>query len=229
MSAPALEKGLDILELVVAVGESLTLTQIAVRCGRSVSEIQRMVQVLQKRGYLSRTDAGSYQPGLKLYQLGRFRHPFRQLQSVAEPIMAELAHQLGHSIHLSVEDKGEMLILSEVTGSGTAAVTLQVGSRHPLRETLSGRILLLNQQPQNACADARALAEYGYLEAFSGLFLGVLDLGTPIRPSPSAAIQAVLACSWLQPREKAAGSIKRESKRIANKLIKAAHAIAKQA
>lgn len=228
MKAPALEKGLDIIECVVAMEGSLTLSQIALRCDRTVSEIQRMVHVLQQRGYLDRTEAGTYQPGLKLYQLGRFRYPFRHLQSVAEPIMAELAHDLGHSVHLSVEDSGEMLILSEVTGSGTASVALKVGSRHPLKETLSGRLLLLNQQSESTVADSRFLANNGYLESASGLFIGVRDTGTPIRLSETANIQAVLACSWLEGCNKTPDQTKRESLRIAKKLIAAAQRISRR-
>jgi len=57
-AAPALEKGLDILELLAEVGEPLSTREIAERLARSKSEIFRMVFVLQQRGYLAR-EAGT--------------------------------------------------------------------------------------------------------------------------------------------------------------------------
>lgn len=200
MNAPALEKGLDILEVLVAKSEPLTLSQIANRCGRSVSEIQRMVHVLLRRGYLHRTGANAYGPGLKLYELGRFRHPFRHLQQVAEPLMARAANSLGHSIHLSVEEHGQMLILSEILGSGIATVALKVGSRHSLADTLSGRILSLNLETKARAADRRKIERDGYLVTPSHLYTGVQDLGVPVRRSSNSPIEAVLACSWLKQR-----------------------------
>ena len=54
-TAPALEKGLDVLELLASVSEALTHSEIARRLGRSVSEVFRMLVCLEERGYISRT------------------------------------------------------------------------------------------------------------------------------------------------------------------------------
>ncbi len=200
MKAPALEKGLDILEILVLESDALTSTQIATRCGRSLSEIQRMVHVLHRRGYLYRTESGAYRPGLQLYELGRFRHPFRSLQMVAEPLIARLADCIGQSIHLCVEDRGQMLILSEILGSGVASVALKVGSRHSLESTLSGRILLLNSDANSRSADRRKIEREGYLLLASSIYSGVQDLGVPIRRVSDGRILATLTCSWLKER-----------------------------
>ena len=59
--APALDKGLDILELLARTPGSLNLTEVAQGIGYSKSEIFRMLQVLEARGYLARKDSdGSY-------------------------------------------------------------------------------------------------------------------------------------------------------------------------
>ena len=57
-TAPALEKGLDILEHLSQSESGLTQAEIARVLGRSVSEIFRMLVVLQERGYIT-FDAGS--------------------------------------------------------------------------------------------------------------------------------------------------------------------------
>ena len=52
--APALDKGLDLIEALAAESGGLSQKQIAERVGRSVGEIFRMLGVLEQRGYVSR-------------------------------------------------------------------------------------------------------------------------------------------------------------------------------
>ena len=59
-TAPALEKGLEILELLAEAEGTLTQKQITGHLGRSVSEIYRMLSVLEDRGYISRDAQGGY-------------------------------------------------------------------------------------------------------------------------------------------------------------------------
>src|ERR1700733_6499817 len=52
-TAPALDKGLDILELFASEPDGLTTSQVARRLGRTVGEIFRMLVCLAERGYIS--------------------------------------------------------------------------------------------------------------------------------------------------------------------------------
>ncbi|HEV7286119.1 MAG TPA: helix-turn-helix domain-containing protein, partial [Kaistia sp.] len=53
-SAPALEKGLDVLELLASLSEGVTPSQIAQQLGRSLQEVYRVVVALERRGYIQR-------------------------------------------------------------------------------------------------------------------------------------------------------------------------------
>ena len=55
-AAPALDKGLDILELLASETEGLTRSEISRRLGRTVGELFRMMVCLEERGYI--TDVG---------------------------------------------------------------------------------------------------------------------------------------------------------------------------
>ena len=69
--APALEKGLDVLELLAAAKSPMTLSQISSRLDRSVSELFRMVQVLESRGYVATSLRGEvFELTNKLFSLG---------------------------------------------------------------------------------------------------------------------------------------------------------------
>ena len=87
-SAPALEKGLEILELLAATQKPMTNRALADRLGRSKGEIFRMVFGLIERGYLQR-DAATDQLALssKLFELGIRTPRPRQLLEVAVPAM----------------------------------------------------------------------------------------------------------------------------------------------
>ena len=51
-SAPALSKGLDILELLATQPAGLKKTEIAAELGRTVNELYRMLAVLESRGFV---------------------------------------------------------------------------------------------------------------------------------------------------------------------------------
>src|SRR3546814_12514548 len=65
-SAPALEKGLEIIELLAAERRPMSTRAIAERLGRSKGEIFRVVFVLVERGYPRREDRKSVVEGKRV-------------------------------------------------------------------------------------------------------------------------------------------------------------------
>ena len=89
--APALDKGLDILELLSSVDGGLTQAEIAKRLDRSPNEFYRMLDRLVRRGYVTKIDGDRYSLTLKLFGLAQLHAPVRRLVCYATPIMRELA------------------------------------------------------------------------------------------------------------------------------------------
>lgn len=67
--APALDKGLDILELLSGIDGGLTQAEIAKHLGRSPNEFYRMLDRLVRRGYVTRLEGDRYSLTLKLFGL----------------------------------------------------------------------------------------------------------------------------------------------------------------
>ena len=68
--APALDKGLDIIELLALSAEGLTQAQIANHLNKSVNEIYRMLNTLKERGYLEFEEkSDQYKLSFKLLNL----------------------------------------------------------------------------------------------------------------------------------------------------------------
>jgi DNA-binding IclR family transcriptional regulator len=140
--APALEKGLDILELLAAAERALTLTQIVNSLGRSHGELFRMVQVLEYRGYIEQDPAeDGYRLTDRLFSLGMQQPRTRNLIEIALPVMRQLALSLGQSCHLALHTLGEMVVVARMESSEQLGFSVRVGYRRPLHLVASGAVL----------------------------------------------------------------------------------------
>jgi len=212
-TAPALEKGLDIIELLSASDHPMTARSIAEHLGRSKSEIFRMVYVLVERGYLLR-DAASDQLGLsnKLFELGIRTPRSRKLTEVAVPVIEHLSNQIGHSAHLVVVSGGETIVIAAAAGDTATSFNLRLGYRRPALDAASGRAIIAFQTPEvrarmiadsqriSRCSaditDLSALLDSirnaGHLVVDSLVFVGITDVCAPILGRNGTALASIV-------------------------------------
>jgi DNA-binding IclR family transcriptional regulator len=141
-SAPALEKGLDILEALVDESQGLTLNELAKKLGRTVGEIFRMAVALQQRGYVQVDAADRYALTLKLLELAHHQQPLKSLVATALPLMRELANRAKQSCHLCTHFDGRIIVAAQVDSPGLWSFGLKLGAVMGLTETASGHVLL---------------------------------------------------------------------------------------
>jgi DNA-binding IclR family transcriptional regulator len=213
-SAPALEKGLDILELLAAEGEPMTAKEIAERLGRSKNEIFRMVYVLVDRGYLRR-DAATDQLSLsnKLFELGMRTPRSRTLVEVALPAMERLAHAVGHSTHLVVLSRGQTVVVANAAPPWSEFnFLLQLGYGNAAIEAVSGRTIIAFQTGERrrsmvdeslAWVESRRsleeldgqldlIASTGSIISPSHNLVGVIDICAPVLDKSGRAIASIV-------------------------------------
>lgn len=140
--APALDKGLDILELLSGVDGGLTQAEISKKLGRSPNEFYRMLDRLVRRGYVTRLDGDRFSLTLKLFGLAQFHAPVRRLASFATPIMRELAEGTKQANQLTVFDRGSAVVVAQQEAPGYWGISIRVGSHVSLFDTGSGHVLL---------------------------------------------------------------------------------------
>ena len=217
--APALEKGLDILELLADANHPLAFAAIADRLDRSRGELHRMVQVLQFRGYIE-LDPGSegYRLTDRLFSLGMRQPQTRNLVELALPVMRDLVQASGESCHLALHSRGEMVVVARVESAEQLGFSVRVGYRRPLPTTASGIILYAFQNdvvrgrweavfdPVLSVAEldafrtrADAIREAGIERIASPLIAGVIDISVPILRGEAAA--AALTVPFLERRQ----------------------------
>jgi len=186
-SVPALEKGLDILEALAASPTPLSLAELARDLNRGSAEIFRMLVCLERRSYLRREMvSGKYMPTLRLFELAHAHTPLKMLLDVAREPMRQVSALLGESCHLSVIERGKLLVIAREDSPESVRLTIEVGSRFEPKKTASGRLLMAPELESVAARD----------ETIEGVDDLVLRIG-----SPEAAVHAALAVSWLRSRK----------------------------
>jgi len=145
-SAPALEKGLDILEALSRQQEPLSLTRLASELGRSKSEIFRMVMVLLERGYVARNAEGDTLTLTdRLFTLGLRTPRARDIVSSAMPLMTALADNTEYSLHLVVVHRGQTVVIGAAPGGRDVVFSLKLGFHRPAWDATSGKVIIAFQ------------------------------------------------------------------------------------
>jgi DNA-binding IclR family transcriptional regulator len=198
--APALDKGLEILELLSRATSALSMTEIATNLGYSNGEIFRMLQVLEERNYISRplNDSG-YILTNRLFMLAMERPQNRNLVEAALPIMYRLAEEISHPCHLVVASQEQMVVVARVDSPSDLGFIVRIGHRRPIAHSTSGLVLFAFQSPEvqarwlalldkldagykreHLLKRAKAVAQAGFASFPSDAIGGVVDLSAPI-------------------------------------------------
>ncbi|SEQ55331.1 transcriptional regulator, IclR family [Devosia sp. YR412] len=218
--APALDKGLDILELLAATADGLSQAEIAKALDRTPNEIYRMLDRLVRRAYVRRTPEDRYEITLKLFELAHARPPMTRMVSQAMPVLRSFALKAEQAVHLVVQDRNLLVVVAQVDGPGYWNVSIRVGSRISLVNTGSGHVflafstpeerqLMLDAQdlgspqrlPQGLEARLEGVAAQGYESMPSAQTPGVFNLSVPIF-GPLNSVLAVITCPYTQRLDK---------------------------
>jgi DNA-binding IclR family transcriptional regulator len=207
--APALEKGLDIIELLAQSGSPLSRSDIAGKLGRSVGELYRMLHQLVQRNYIALV-GDSYVLTTKLFELAHYYPPTQRLLTEATPIMHKLAGDIDQSCHLTVYSQGKQLVIAKVDVPSGMGFSVRVGSELDVLVSASGRVLLAFQDAETRSlrieeAHVREpgydlevldktlslIAKRGFEGAPSGQVKGLYAISCPILDLRSQAIAAL--------------------------------------
>jgi DNA-binding IclR family transcriptional regulator len=221
-SAPALEKGLDILEQLAHGGQGQSLLQLASSLGRSASEIYRMLEVLVDRGYLKRRDSG-FTLTLKLFELGMESLPMRDLSQIAAVQMHEVAQRTRQSLHLSMHQDQRLIVVACVHTPEPLGFSVRLGSHFPFRpDRTSARVLtafappeiaawMIEEMQHNSAPEKlnlrslklklETIRRRGYEQSKSDTVPGITDMAFPIFDNVHPGAIASLNMPYLKQRD----------------------------
>ncbi len=157
-SVQSLERGFNILQHMAdpRLSRGATVTDLARDVGLHKSTAYRILDTLRQQGFVRQdADSGRYSLGYSVLNIAAQFLNNAEIRGVASSELRELASASGHSVHLAVWDRGEVVYLDKVDkGEWTRTVT-NVGMRSPAHCTASGRAILAHL-PEEAIGDAAA-------------------------------------------------------------------------
>jgi DNA-binding IclR family transcriptional regulator len=217
--APALEKGLDILELVCRSSTPVTAAMITQLLGRTTSELFRMIQVLEFRGFIEQSASGTgYVPTTRLFSMGMEQAPTKNLLEAALPVMRQLAAKTDQSCHIAVRAGGDIVVVARMESAGQIGFTVRIGHRRPLYLSSSGVVLYAFQSLEvrklweaafdpepttdqwvHFCDQVEKARKRGYERLPSSVVHGVTDLSVPVIRGDHAAAALTMTFAQKKP------------------------------
>ncbi len=199
-SAPALDKGLSILEFLASDGRGHTQTEICRHLGKSQSEIFRMLSCLEQREYIRRGLRDErYRLSSKLFEMCYAHPPSSRVIDLALPCMRRFSQQAEQSCHLVIHQGHRAVVIAQVDSPLLVRVSVGTGRVLELDESASGRVLaafqpedlqssmlydiketISSRRYQGLLKRLEKIRAAGHEISASGIIDGVTDLSVPI-------------------------------------------------
>jgi DNA-binding IclR family transcriptional regulator len=128
----------------------LTISEIAFRLKRSLSEIFRVAVVMERRQWLQKDiESSRYSVTYRLLELAHRGTPAQAMSLVAAPVMSHLSRDINQSCHLVVPAGGHgLVILRQENVAYPGGFAMRVGAVVDLISTCSGHVLLAFAEPE---------------------------------------------------------------------------------
>ena len=221
----AVERALNILEVVRDCPTSVRAVDIARQVKLSPAASNNIVRTLYIRGYLDQDEKGCYLLGGESYLLGTGAYAWARLRSHAREPMAELSRKNGNLSFLGVVSRGQMIAIEIVEAQGPVVIPSQQGWLNQLHCTATGKVLLA-AMPELDYADFKphypllklaektitdwdvlehqlnGIRQHGYAVCCDESVFGVTSIAVPLRNAAGeviAGLSTVFSSYFLNP------------------------------
>ncbi|AKE92012.1 MULTISPECIES: IclR family transcriptional regulator [Rhodococcus] len=126
----------------------LTQSELSRRTGLPLPTVFRLCGQLVDAGALERRADGSYQVGVRVWELGALAPRAHGLRQVAMPYLEDLFDATRENVQLVVREGLEALYVERLSARGAVAVVGRAGGRLPLHASSGGLVLLAHGGPE---------------------------------------------------------------------------------
>ena len=127
---------------------SLSLPEIAERIGMPKTTAFRLIDTLERTGFLVRMDNQRYCLSLKLARLGGLVRSTLNIRAIARPTMLDVNEQTSETITLNAIVGNDRMVLDAVDTPSPLMSMARPGERLPLLVSASARILMAYMRPE---------------------------------------------------------------------------------
>ena len=140
-------KSLAMLEHLVDLGRPSGVTELALASSLQKSNVHRILSTLRFMGYVRSNADSSYEPTLRLWELGQRIHGRMDIAAAARPHLKRLAQETDETAHVAVFDGHGVIYVETFETANPVRAHTPLGGRAPAYCTASGKALLCGQPP----------------------------------------------------------------------------------
>ena len=255
-TVPALDKALNILEVLAESRLGLSFPELVQRTGLAKSSVHCLLITLERRGYIHRhARTGRYMFGTRLFSLANTSIMGLTLREQAAPRLLGLAERTHLTVHMAILERGEAVLVAKYEPTGAPRLATWIGKRMEVHCTGLGKAMLaylpdetvlgiikehgMPRHNENTICSSKRLLDDLELSAQRGYALddeedeiGLRCVGTPIREPGGEVLAAIsVAGTTAQIPRESVVPLSRELNETAVKILAAmtaqAHAAAK--
>jgi IclR family acetate operon transcriptional repressor len=139
----SVEKALAVFECLCQSDSPMRIAELSRRLGMNKTTVFRILQTFKNLGYLDQEkDTDRYMPTLKIAACSNMVLNRVELRAIARDVLRDLALAVEESVHLSMRDHDEVVIIDKVEGRNATRISFHIGRRSPMYVTGTGKVLL---------------------------------------------------------------------------------------
>jgi DNA-binding IclR family transcriptional regulator len=144
----SLERALTLLNKLSEYPDGIQITRLSEQVGLTKSTIHRLLATLSSMNYVVKDEeTDKYKLGLQVLFLSRNLLNNSDIVAVSKPFLEKLSQEVNETVHLCIEDRGEVVYIDKIESTQTIRMYSRVGSRAPMYCTGVGKILLSDKNP----------------------------------------------------------------------------------
>lgn len=139
----SLERALNILNKLSEYPDGISIAHLSKQVGLTKSTTHRLLATLLNMNYVTKDkETDKYKLGLQVLFLSRNLLNNSDIVTTAKPYLEKLSREVNETVHLCVEDGGEVTYVDKIESNQTIRMFSRIGSRAPMYCTAVGKVLL---------------------------------------------------------------------------------------
>ncbi len=144
----ALEKAIAVLEIICRADAPMRIADIARALNMNKTTVFRILQTFISLGYVGQEkDTDRYAATLKITAFSNMVLNRIEIRHIARDILRDLSQEVGDSVHLSVNENDEAVIVDKIEATAATRISFHIGRRSSLYSTGTGKVMLAGMSP----------------------------------------------------------------------------------
>lgn len=160
-SIQVIDRMTKLLDAISTYDDSASLKCLSADTELHPSTAYRILASLIENDFVTRNDAGDYQLGRKLLELGGQVNVRQDLRQKAQQIMKNLRDEIAETVNLTVREGDQIVYIERAIPNRMMRVEQVIGSRAPLHVTAVGKLML-------AVSGEKAIEDYAQQTGLPG-------------------------------------------------------------